>query len=107
MRFPRTRSECAVSLWEVIKYKEKSYFLVLEADQCISHPTLVPGNHLHSSVTPVQGGCKLSPTQCFTPSLSQGKINCKVTKVPVWGIYTYRKVAALAYELPFLIFAPL
>lgn len=81
MRFPRTRSECVGPLWEVIKYKE-SYFLVLEADQCISHHTLVPGSRLHSAVTPFQRGCKLLPAHCFTPLLSQGKINCRAMKIP-------------------------
>lgn len=48
---------------KLLNTKEKELFLVLEAGQCISHHTLVPGNHLHSSLTPFQRGCKLLPVQ--------------------------------------------
>lgn len=89
--------EMSVSLWEVIKYKEKKeLFLVLEAGQCISHYTLVPGNHLHSSLPPFQRGCQLLPAQYDTPTLSQVKINCKAMKNQIHGICMCGKTAALA-----------
>lgn len=52
---------------KLLNTKKKELFLVLEAGQCISHHTLVPGHHLHSSLTPFQRGCKLLPALYVAP----------------------------------------
>lgn len=92
---------------KLLNTKKKELFLVLEACRCISHHTLVPGNHLHSSLTPFQRGCKLLPALYVAPPLSQAKTNFKAMKIPIFGRHMHRKAAALGYQAPLFCFMPL
>lgn len=92
---------------KLLNTKKKELFLVLEAGQCFSQHTLVPGNHLHSSLTLFQRGCKLLPALYVAPTLSQVKTNFKTMMILIFGIHMNRKSAALAYQTSLFCFTPL